>query len=763
MNSDNTGRAAGLAPRLALVVVAVVFTGFVVNAFQYVLAQSTDLSHVLPAVAALGAMMYLQLGIFSNPRADLHGPRGYLALAAQVALGFAPIAVYGEAWMGLLGFVAGDALLVLRPLAGWLSFACIAAVSGLVRWNLTGIGIETGYVVNLTMVIGLVVYGLSRLRSLVAELAEARSELADLAVAAERLRFARDLHDLLGFSLSAITLKAELTHRLIVQQPERAAQELGEILDISRQAHSDVRTIASSYRELSFEEELASARSVLTAADVLVTVHGTTAELPPRTSTVLATVLREAVTNLLRHSKAEHCEITFARQGDTVSVELVNDGVRAAAEQGRDPGEGQGNGIGNLTSRVEAIGGTLSAGADDDTFRLRVSVPATGDGTTPAPERKAAERGPSMVPRLGQVIAAAVFTGYAISALVFVAAANLGPLAATVSVACVLASLALMAGFFGRPDAPVRSPLGRGALLVQTVLSFLPIAVAQDPYVGLPGFAAGAALLALPARAGLPLFLTFVAAAGGAHWLLGGDPIGIVYGFLVSINQGLVLFGLTRLTSMVRELHAARSELADLVVFKERLRFARDLHDLLGYSLSAITLKSELAHRLVARDPERAQQELSGILDISRQALVDVRAVASSYRELSLDEEAASARDLLTAANIEVTLRLERCELPPEVRTTLATVLREGVTNTLRHSSARRCEITLRRQGEGLMLEIVNDGVPGAGSRSTEGGSGIRNLAARVSALGGTLRAGTSEGRHRLLAELPVSVESVRS
>ncbi|WP_142000720.1 sensor histidine kinase [Amycolatopsis cihanbeyliensis] len=761
MDSDNTGRAAGLAPRLALVVVAVVFTGFVVNAFQYVLAQSTDLSHVLPAAAALAAMMYLQLGIFSDPHATLHGTRGYLALAAQVGLGFAPIVSYGEAWMGLLGFVAGDALLVLRPLAGWLSFAGIAVVSGAIRWDLSGLGIETGYVVNLTMVIGLVVYGLSRLRSLVAELAEARSELADLAVAGERLRFARDLHDLLGFSLSAITLKAELTHRLIVRQPERATRELAEILDISRQAHSDVRTIASSYRELSFEEELASAGSVLTAADVLVTVRGEPGDLLPRTSTVLATVLREAVTNLLRHSKAENCEITLSREGDSVSVEIVNDGVRAIADHDRDrcrdQGRDQGNGIGNLTSRVEALGGTLSAGASGDTFRLRVSLRAAGDGTAPAPapEQRTTERGPSMVPRLGQVIAAAVFTGYAISALVFVAAASLGPLGTTVSVACVLASLALMVGFFSRPNAPVHSPLGRGALLVQALLSFLPIAVAEDPYVGLPGFAAGAALLVLPARAGLPVFLAFVAAAGGAHWLLDGDPIGIVYGFLVSINQGLVLFGLTRLMAMVRELHDTRSDLADLVVFKERLRFARDLHDLLGYSLSAITLKSELAHRLVAKDPERAQHELSGILDISRQALVDVRAVASSYRELSLDEEAASARDLLAAANIEVTVRMERCALPPNVRTTLATVLREGVTNALRHSNARCCEITLRRKGDRVVMEIVNDGVPGAEPRCTEGGSGIRNLAARVAVVGGTLRAGVTEGRHRLLAEVP--------
>ena len=753
LDGGSAGRAVGLAPRLALLIVAVVFVGFVVNAFQYVVAQRAELAYTLPAAAGLVAMMVLQLGFFSNPHAKLRGSPGYLALAVQAALGFAPLAVYGEAWMGLLGFLAGDALLVLRPLLGWITFAAIAGIAGAIRWNLSGAVLETSYVVNLTLVMGLVVYGLSRLRSLVAELDTTRSELANLAVTEERLRFAGDLHDVLGFSLSAITLKAELASRLLADRPQRAKRELLEILGVSRKAHSDVRTIASSYRELSLDEELASARSTLTAADVVVDVHGAPGDLPPGVSTALATVLREGITNLLRHSEAERCDITFRRDEGSVTVEIVNDGVRARTE----PNPERETGIVTLTSRVEALGGTLSAETFGDEFRLRATVWLPGDGATPSPEQAPVEHGPSMAPRLGLTLATAVFSGYVIGALVFVAEANLGPVRTIVSVACALASLVLVLGFLIRRNAPLRSPLGRVALLVQLSLSFLPIVAFQDPYIGLPGFAAGAALLVLPVRFGAPVFVAVVVCSGVAHWLLGGDTIGIAYGFLVGVNQGLVVFGLTRLVTMVRVLHDARSELADLAVFKERLRFARDLHDLLGYSLSAITLKSELAQRLVAKDPERVREELAGILDISRQALVDVRAVASSYRELSLDKEIESARDLLAAANIDVRLRFELTELSPDLRTTLAIVLREGVTNVLSHSKARNCELSLRGHGDRLVMEIVNDGVVPNQDSSTDGGNGIHNLSTRLSAVGGSLHTEIVGSRHRLCAEIPLT------
>ncbi|HEX6340532.1 sensor histidine kinase [Umezawaea sp.] len=766
-SSGSEGGAAGLAPRLALLVVTVVFAGFVVNAFQYVIAESTSFGHVAPAAVCLAVMMVLQLGFFSNPAADVRGGRGLAALSAQALVVLGPISLYGEGWTGMQGFLAGDALLVLRPTAGWLVFGTVAVANGIVQYGITGVPLETFYIANLTAVVGLVVYGLSRLRTLVAELDDARSELAGLAVARERLRFARDLHDLLGFSLSAITLKTELAHRLVPRLPDRARRELSEVLDVSRQALADVRAVASSYRELSLDDELASSRSVLTAAEVVVTVTCDRGDLPTRTRTVLATVLREGVTNLLRHSKAERCEITVRREGGAVSIEIVNDGVRETGGT-----VDRGSGIDNLTSRVEGVGGTLTAGAGPDgTYRLHATVPLRPDDEdddVPAPARSRRGRlhqGRAMAPRLGLVIAAAVFCGYAVNATVFVIAARMGLGGKLVAEACVLVSLGLVLGFFSRPASNLRSPLGFSLLAVLAVATYLPIVLFDNPFLGLPGLLAGSLLLVLPAAVGLPAFGLVTASTATAQYLLGGDSINVTYGVLVTINHGLVVFALSRLRTMVQDLYEARSELADLAVTRERLRFARDLHDLLGFSLSAITLKSELTHRLLSKDPSRAQQELSGIIDVSRQALADVRAVASSYRELSLDEEIVSARALLTAANITVTLELEPCELTPDVRTALATVLREGVTNLLRHSRAENCAITLSRTGDRLSLEIVNDGLSPAGSPArsrvvaavTGGGSGIPNLTDRVSDLGGTLTAGvTEDDTYRLQAEVPL-------
>ncbi|MGH8938570.1 MAG: sensor histidine kinase, partial [Actinomycetes bacterium] len=221
---------------------------------------------------------------------------------------------------------------------------------------------------------------------------------------------------------------------------------------------------------------------------------------------------------------------------------------------------------------------------------------------------------------------------------------------------------------------------------------------------------------------------------------------------------GLVVYGLTRLSNLVTELHAARNELAEMAVAQERLRFARDLHDLLGYSLSAITLKSELTHRLLYKNPDKAQDELAEILDISRRALADVRSVARGYRELSLDAEAASARSVLVAADVDVRMDLDYGELPSRIGTVLATVLREGITNVLRHSKAEQCEISVRQSDGKVWLDIVNDGVPQAITpRAQRGGSGIPNLSARVAALGGKLTTGLDpDGRFRLHAMAPV-------
>nr|WP_237499941.1 histidine kinase [Streptomyces sp. SID8379] len=195
-----------------------------------------------------------------------------------------------------------------------------------------------------------------------------------------------------------------------------------------------------------------------------------------------------------------------------------------------------------------------------------------------------------------------------------------------------------------------------------------------------------------------------------------------------------------------------------MAVAEERLRFARDLHDLLGYSLSAISLKSELTRRLIGHDAERAAAELTDIVDISRQALTDVREVASQYRDLSLDAETRSARSVLAAAGIEVTMAVVHGSLPDRVGTVLATVLREGVTNVLGHSKAEHCSITIRQEAGAVSITIVNDGIqPEPAGVPTRHGLGLASLTSRVEAQGGLLTSGTLDPTHfRIHAEIPL-------
>ncbi|MEU6172876.1 histidine kinase [Streptantibioticus parmotrematis] len=223
--------------------------------------------------------------------------------------------------------------------------------------------------------------------------------------------------------------------------------------------------------------------------------------------------------------------------------------------------------------------------------------------------------------------------------------------------------------------------------------------------------------------------------------------------------SGLLVSGLVRLTGLathVRRSHAEPAGSAGSAVTTERLRFARDLHDLLGYSLSTIILKCELANRLAPRDPLRAQRELAEVLRTGRQALADVRTVARGYRRMSLADEAESARATLTAARVRAAVRVGARPLPPEVDTVLATVLREGLTNMLRHSKAANCVITTTRTGNTVRLRLVNDGATQQpGPADPEGG--LDNLASRVTRLGGTLDAHHEGEWFHLTAELPLT------
>ncbi|WP_051798413.1 sensor histidine kinase [Catenuloplanes japonicus] len=207
----------------------------------------------------------------------------------------------------------------------------------------------------------------------------------------------------------------------------------------------------------------------------------------------------------------------------------------------------------------------------------------------------------------------------------------------------------------------------------------------------------------------------------------------------------LVLFGTYRsslwMLSVVWELDRARTVQANLAVTEERLRFARDMHDVLGRNLSVIALKAELAAQLAKRGREQAVEEMLEVRRIAQDALADVRAVVAGYRSAELGDELAGARSLLASAGIECRVIGDPVDLPPEVQGTLGWVVREGVTNVLRHSDARSCTITLRSDAPGTVtLSMENDGarVPG----TIRYGGGLLGLTERVATLHGGLTAG---------------------
>ncbi|MDT0441405.1 sensor histidine kinase [Streptomyces johnsoniae] len=175
-----------------------------------------------------------------------------------------------------------------------------------------------------------------------------------------------------------------------------------------------------------------------------------------------------------------------------------------------------------------------------------------------------------------------------------------------------------------------------------------------------------------------------------------------------------------------------------------------------GHSVSGVPLKAEPVPRLMGAGPERARAGVVPLLDVSRLALSDARSVANGYRTLSPAHEASMAHMILAAAGIEAEIDVERCgRLPPEVDTLLATALREGVTNVLRHSDTRHCRIMADRHQGTARLELTNDGVAPANGATASAGHGIGNLTARFTAARGRVHAGATGGFFRLTTEVP--------
>lgn len=326
-----------------------------------------------------------------------------------------------------------------------------------------------------------------------------------------------------------------------------------------------------------------------------------------------------------------------------------------------------------------------------------------------------------------------------------------------------------------------RPRFGVWTLLAQAVLVYVPLhwlglnwistqtVLLASIAMVLDGWLAAAAIAAACAYIGYQFAVVFPAHPGPASF---ADYIYWVTYYVASIPiVPAALYASARLVRVAGELRGTQITLTRAAVGRERLRVSRDLHDLVGHSMSAISLKGDLAIRLLRRDRQAAAViEIQSLTEVAREALAGLRAITEGTPEVTLAGELVSAQALLAAAGVAVRVRDDSSAIPPAAGEVLAWAVREGTTNILRHTAATTVLITLR-SGQGLVrLEILNDGAHPANPPAEDGGSasggpgtrgyGLSGLAARIQELSGTLTHGRlNDNQFLLTAQVPATSE----
>jgi two-component system sensor histidine kinase DesK len=336
-------------------------------------------------------------------RSDTQPRLARAGLAAIALLAALACAVYGKDWVPLWIYVSAATGMVLAAepdgrRVATLGVGVVGACYLFFCW-VSHLDLTTTLVVLLpVLLIGLAMMGFRMQMTLMRELAQARETVAKLATNEERLRLARDMHDLTGQSLSMITLKSELAAKRLAKLPSSAERdaaltELGDIGRVSRQTLHDIREAVSGYRRPTLAIEVITARNALEAAgialedDAGLTLRSGTFD--PEAEAVLAWCLREAVTNVIRHSGARHCRIRLTERMDEVSLEVTDDGRGFPGQNPENPAtpdSAHGSGLRGVSERLSAIGGRLSLGPADGSgpkgpghgFRLIATVPTSG-------------------------------------------------------------------------------------------------------------------------------------------------------------------------------------------------------------------------------------------------------------------------------------------------------------------------------------------------------------------------------------------------
>ena len=312
----------------------------------------------------LGAVVFLALyfGLFvlENPRALAH-------IVGMVLLGIAFLPFNGG---GCTFFIFAAAMLPFCvgshtvAVVGLFTIGAIGAIEGLLL-HITGW--QLFWIALFPMFIGGGNTFFAERNRMNRRLRKANDEIEHLAKMAERERIARDLHDVLGHTLSVITLKSELAGKLIDRDPQRAAKEIGEVEQISRQALSDVRDAIRGYRSQGLVAELAQAKTTLETAGLTVQYDAaTTVKIPAVQESVLSLAVREAVTNVVRHAQAHTCRLRLEQENGSCRLQIQDDGVGTS--------NGEGNGLRGMRERVEMLGGTLQRSTESGTT-LTITLP----------------------------------------------------------------------------------------------------------------------------------------------------------------------------------------------------------------------------------------------------------------------------------------------------------------------------------------------------------------------------------------------------
>jgi two-component system sensor histidine kinase DesK len=290
-------------------------------------------------------LLYFGLFFLENPYALAH-------IGGMVLLGLLYQKINGGACTFLIFACAMLPFCVETQAAAFIGIAAIGIIGGIQGYFLHVDGWRLFYSALFPVLIGTGNTFFAERNRMTRKLSKANEEIENLAKVAERERIARDLHDVLGHTLSVITLKSELAGKLMDRDPERAGREIREVENISRQALSEVRDAIRGYRSQGLVAELAQAKATLETAGVTVQCDAaTTLQLPAMQESVLSLAVREGVTNVVRHANARNCRVRIEQQNGTCRLEIADDGQGFITMEG--------NGLRGMRERVEMLGGTL--------------------------------------------------------------------------------------------------------------------------------------------------------------------------------------------------------------------------------------------------------------------------------------------------------------------------------------------------------------------------------------------------------------------